>query len=329
MYFEESKRLISQSPIDKDALKCLDRELAHIYTPGGVGWTDMGLLCHKTGKLTTEVRNLMDRYEACGVVTRYNAVICPCGETYDPKDGACMDCSLPVSAARSTGEIRYQVLAQPQEPAYDPASQPALPKAFISYRHSDCSVLAADIYYSLWAEGHPVFLDDGSIAPGADAGNTFLIAASRADYFVALVSEGYFESQFCKREIAHALRCRRRMIRINVPPVPPAPSDMPWFDNVNWMNEQGSAEGLAGTVERSLLSAIQIPYSASSVSDQRRQACGFLMEQLSVIELDRLRNRLSWMSDVDFTGSKHQKIALVLQETTEQRLDELCRALAP
>ena len=41
-----------------------------------------------------------------------------------------------------------------------------------------------------------MFLDDGSIAVGADAELVFLRAASHARYFIALVSSTYFESGF-------------------------------------------------------------------------------------------------------------------------------------
>src|SRR5947208_7083326 len=89
----------------------------------------------------------------------------------------------------------------------------------------------------------------GRIAVGADAEQTYLRAASHAEYFIALVSKNYFQSDFCKREIAHAARCRRRLIRVNIPPVPPAPNDMPWIDGPNWHKQQGKAIGLEPALE--------------------------------------------------------------------------------
>jgi hypothetical protein len=200
---------------------------------------------------------------------------------------------------------------------------------FISYRHADCEPLAADIYYSLLAEGQSVFLDDGRIAVGADAEQTFLRAASHTEYFIALISKNYFQSDFCKREIAHAARCRRRLIRVNIPPVPPVPSDMPWIDGPNWSKQQGIANGLELGLEESLLSAVRIPSSVETIADLRREACQFLMEQLSPGELDRLWNRLPWMRDFSPGNARHQNIGSILREVTTQRLPVLCNALAP
>jgi len=329
MYYEESLTLIKQSPLDKDALNMLDRELAHAYAPDGHGYVELPLLCHNTRLSKVAVEHLLGCYESAGIVGSYAQVTCHCGLEYDPRDGSCMDCGRPVTDASPNGVTCYRILMRPTAPAYDPASQPTAPKVFISYRHSDCSVLAADIYYSLLADGHSVFLDDGSIPVGADSGQVYLRAASNAEYFIALVSENYFQSDFCKKEIAHAARCQQRLIRVNVPPVPAAPSDMPWIDSPNWNKQQGSPSGLDTALEQSLLSAVQIQPSAATIADLRKEACQFLMSQLSPSELVGLWNRLLWMTDLTPTGSKQENIRLILQETTGQRLPVLCNALAP
>jgi len=278
---------------------------------------------------TAEIENLMERYKSNGIVDNYAQVTCPCGVNYDSSEESCGECGRPVTDASPNGVRCYRILVQPTAPAYDPASQPVTPKDFISYRHSDCSVLAADIYYSLVAEGHLVFLDDDSIPVGADSEQIYLRAASNAEYFIALVSGNYFQSGFCKKEIAHAARCQRRLIRVNVPPVPSAPSDMPWIDSPNWNKQQGSPSGLATALEQSLLSAVQIQPSAATIADLRKEACQFLMSQLSPSELIGLWNRLLWMNDLTPAGSKQENIRLILQETTAQRLPVLCNALAP
>ncbi len=200
---------------------------------------------------------------------------------------------------------------------------------FISYRHTDCEILAADIYYSLLADGQSIFLDDGQIPVGADAEQIYLSAASHAVYFIALVSNNYFQSDFCKREIAHAARCRRRLIRVNIPPIPSAPNDMPWIDSPNWSRQQGDTRGLDPVLEEALLAAVQLPSSAATLADLRKEACQFLMEQLSPGEVERLWNRLPWMTDFTPANAKHQNIGLILRETTAQRLLVLCNALAP
>jgi len=200
---------------------------------------------------------------------------------------------------------------------------------FISYRHADCEVLVADIYYALLADGQSVFLDDGQIPVGADAEQTYLRAASHAEYFIALVSNNYFQSDFCKKEIAHAARCRRRLIRVNTPPIPSVPNDMPWIDSPNWNRQQGNASGLDPALEEALLAAVQLPSSVVTIADLRKEACQFLMDQLSLGEVERLWNRLPWMTDFSPGNAKHQNIGLILREATAQRLPVLCNALAP
>lgn len=329
MYYEESSKLIKNCPLDRDVFKMLDRELAHAYAPDGHGYIELPILCHSTRLSKTAVENLIGYYESAEVVCRYIKVSCPCGLEYDPNDGSCVDCGLPVTDASPNGETCFRILMQPSSPVYDTTSQPTVPKVFISYRHSDCSILAADIYYSLLADRHSVFLDDGSIAVGADSEKVYLSAASNAEYFIALVSENYFQSDFCKKEIAHAARCRQRLIRVNVPPSPSAPSDMPWIDSPNWSKQQGQPSGLDNTLEETLLSAVQIKPSTDTITDLQKEACQFLMEQLSAGELDKLWNRLPWMSDFRPGNSKYQNIGQILQEATTQRIPTLCNALAP
>lgn len=329
MYFAESSRLISLNPLDKDKYKRLDRELAHSYAPGGSGYIELPLLAHKVNLPQREVDNLMGQYEQAGVVVKFEKVECPCGEVYDPNDGSCMNCNLDISHASPTGEFCYRISLQPQQPAFSPNAQPTNPTVFISYRHSDSGILAADIYYSLLSEGHSVFLDDGSIPVGANADQLFLSAASNADHFIALVSIHYFESDFCKREIAHAARNMRRLIRVNIPPVPPAPHDMPWINSPNWNNVQGDVNGLSSALEQSLLSVVLIRPSPITIADLRLEACQFLMGQMSLNELEGLWNRLSWMAGIRPPNAKNQIIGLILQEVTSARLNILCNALAP
>jgi hypothetical protein len=322
MYYKRSLELIDQNPLDKQALRMLDRELAHAYASDGYGYLELPLLCMKTRLSQTVVANLLEHYESAGVVNYYMQVVCPCGEV-------CMACGRPVAEASSNGVTCCQVVLQPIKPAYDPQAQSDTPKVFISYRHADCETLAADIYYSLLAEGQSIFLDDGRIAVGATAEPTYLRAASTAEYFIALVSKDYFQSDFCKREIAHAARCRRRLIRVNIPPVPSAPNDMPWIDGPSWNKQQGNANGLDSGLEESLLSAVRIPSSVETIADMRKEACEFLMEQLSPGELERLWNRLPWMRDFSPGNARHQNIGSILREVTTQRLPMLCNALAP
>ena len=107
------------------------------------------------------------------------------------------------------------------------------------------------------------------------------------------------------------------------------PSDMPWIDGPNWNKQQGNANGLEPGLEESLLSAVRIPSSVETTADLRKEACEFLMEQLSPGELERLWNRLPWMRDFSPGNARHQNIGSILREVTTQRLPMLCNALAP
>lgn len=328
MYFTESSQLINQNLTDKNAIKALDREIAHAYSSSGHGFTELPLLRHKTGvQQATIVRLLLD-YERLDVIDSYAQVQCPCGEKYDEQEPKCPDCGDDVSNAQPTGVTCYFVLKQPQQPAFNPAAMPASPDVFISYRHADSRSLAADIYYSLLCEGRSVFLDNGNIPVGANAEQVFLRAASSAPYFIGLVSENYFESAYCKKEIAHAARVGRRLIRINVPPYPPAPNDMHWIDTPNWNTQQGNASGLSRALEESLFAAIHTPLTANN-ADLRESACRYLMEQLSTNDLSGVLNRLQWMKDISPLSSKNDRIRQILQEVTSTRLPDLCSVLAP
>ena len=90
MYYERSSKLIEQNPLDKQALKMLDRELAHAYAIDGHGYIDVPLLCTKTSLSKTVVENLLERYESAGIVTGYVQEVCLCGERYDPSEASCM-----------------------------------------------------------------------------------------------------------------------------------------------------------------------------------------------------------------------------------------------
>lgn len=135
MYYEESSTLIKHRPLDKDAIKVLDRELAHAYAPDGRGYIELPLLRQKAHLSTAEIENLMERYKSNRIVNNYAQVTCPCGVNYDSSEESCGDCGRPVTEASPNGVTCYRILMQPMAPAYDPASQPTDPKVFISYRH--------------------------------------------------------------------------------------------------------------------------------------------------------------------------------------------------
>lgn len=329
MYYDESTNLTSQN-FDKDAVKRLDRELAHVYKPSQAGRIDHAFLLHRTGLPQADLDNLLNHYETANIVSRQSDVECSgCGTEYNPSDESCLNCGAEVSEAVETDNVFYIVEQQPRRPAFDPARQPEQPTVFISYRHNDTAILAADIYYSLLAERHSVFLDNGVIPIGADAERVFLRAASRADYFIALVSPNYFDSPYCQKEIAHAARAGNRLIRVNVPPVPDAPNNMPWINNPNWVQENGSGNGLSRELEAVLLDAVRIDRRADN-TDLRENACVFLLGQSSRQTIHRAWNQLGMNRDFgNPPTSNNETIGLILQEATGARLSELCSVLAP
>jgi hypothetical protein len=327
MYYAESLTLISKNILDKEFIRILDREIAHSFSPSSAGYTQLSILRHNTHISLTDIDRLMADFESSNIVEKYIQVVCVCNLTYDPNDGMC-SCGRDVSVAVPNGEVCYRVKKQPNQPAYNPLLPHNNPKVFISYRRIDSSILASDIYYSLQAEGRSVFLDNGDIPAGANAEQVFLDAASKADYFISLVSANYYQSAFCKKEIAHSARCRKRMMRINIAPIPPAPNDMPWIDSPNWVSQQGNSNGLTPALEQTIFTLIVTPSSAN-IYDLRREGCQFLLTQLSPNDLMTIWNRLPHMSEIEPPNSKQDKIRYILQESNSQRLDLLCNALAP
>ena len=329
MYYEKSQTLLEQFPNDKVAIRQIDRSIAHTYVASQSGQIDHEVLCAQTKIPTGKLARFMRLYESGGVAVRFEKVECECGEFCDPQDGDCLNCSEDLSAATASGKIFYRVETQPQKPTFDPDAAPSTCDVFISYRHANCEKLAADIYYSLRSQNQSVFLDNGNLPVGADAEKLYLTAAGRAKYFIALVSEHYFGSPNCKKEIAHAARSGVRMIRVNVPPVPDAPNDLPWIDGPNWNSQKGDIKGLSEALEASLSRAIETLPSTETIFDNRKNGCSFLLNQLSSNELLRVWNNLIFMEDFTPAASKTENIRVILQEATGAKLSLLCNALNP
>ena len=329
MYYEESLNLIKESPLDKEAIKRLDREIAHGYAPNSAGVIEWAWLGHKTKLMSSDLTRLLDLYVEKSVVSKRNEVECLCGDKYDPADESCAACGENVSEATELESRSYIIEKQPNIPVYDPNQQPSNPTVFISYRHVDTTKLAADIYYSLKAEGHTVFLDNGIIPVGADAEQVFLRAASRAEYFISLVSPTYYNSPYCKKEIAHAARSGKRIVRINIKPVPDAPNDMTWVNKPKWLNVEGHSDGLTPELEEALINSVVIKPAANN-ADLREDACVFLLHQLTRQQLITVWNQMGMHKNFgEMSDSNPAAITRILQESTSGKLSELCSALAP
>lgn len=329
MYYRESSILVSRRQLDKETLIALDRELAHAYNPNGTGYVDASLLSTRTQRDFYDIADLVSEYEQLAVVRNFRQIKCiSCEEKNFDKDESCKHCGYTLSKAKPAGQICYNVLRQPEMPTFDPAAQPNKPRAFISYKRSDTSKLAADIFYSISERGHSVFLD-GDILPGDQAEQVFLQAASSAPFFIMLASKNYFSSSFCKKEIAHAARSRTRLIRVNVEPVPAPPSDLPWIETPNWLYVNGQADGLDFQLEEAILKTLKLDEKAVNPSDYRREGCLYILEQLSLNDLIRIRTRLTYMQENEPPASKTRLIDEIMRETTSDRIATLCYALAP
>jgi hypothetical protein len=330
MYYSESENLIKEKQENRQAVKSFDREIAHTYAPNSGGQTEIPLLQYKTGLSLADINRLLNYYEEANILIPHQEVECECGNLYENSEETCVECGLEIESAIPTEKIFYRVIKQPEMPAYNPDLQTSTPDIFISYRVNDTGKLAADIFYSLRAEGYSAFLDKGEIPVGANAERVFLQAASRANYFIALISQNYFDSDFCKKEFAHSMRRGNRLIRINVPPLPEIPNDMPWVGSPNWLSQNGNADGLSPVLEISLITAVRTPGHAD-IDDLRKQACQFLLDKLSPQDTLSVWNRLLWMTESfgNPPASKQERINLILQEAVGGKLLELCNTLAP
>jgi len=335
MYYSVSDRLISRHPGDQNDLIAMDRAIARSYASDGHAWIDDGILTLRTGLPRARVRSLARRYVNGAILESYTPVQCPlpCEELYDPLEETCPACDKPATDANPTSQERYRVISQPSEPVFDPSTASGPFTVFISYRHGDTTRLAADLYYSLTKHGIRVFLDDGHIPLGVNFERVFLPAASETPFFISLVSPRYFESDYCKREIAHALRAARSVILAevgtrlsNVIPV-----EMPWLARLNPSPKKGNSEGLSGELEEFLLSQVKRRSEAPRVYDFQLDACRFLLSRLGPVPLTRLINSLGWLDRINTHASLDEQVQSVIREvqTDTTKLLELSAALRP
>ena len=257
MYYSESDILITNTSSDKNDLLLMDRAIARSYGASGHGWLDNAVLEIRTKLDAGRVNNLIRRYERLNVVSRFEPLECSNGHTFEPDESECPDCQASAIDAIPSGLIRYRVLKQPQEPLFDLGIAKGPFQVFISYRHGDTKHLAADTYYALKARNLNVFLDSGLISPGADFEKVFLPAASETPHFLSLISPTYFDSDYCKAELAHALRSAKNVIPVLVGGNFTSPNDMPWLNKINPSPVTGNGQGLSRELEDFLLPIVQ------------------------------------------------------------------------
>lgn len=328
MYYSASDSLTEGSPHHRPLIESLDREIAHAYHPSGRGHLEHALLRSLTRADSDVLEQLLSSYRGAGVVQSLEQWTCPDGNRNDPEDALCPHCGV-ASSDGEPGDQIIRVIRQPQWPAFNANQQPANPEVFVSYRRADAGILASDIYYLLQSRGIRTFLDVSDIAPGEDPPREYLEAASAAPYFIALVSQTYFESAACRLEIAHAARARNRILRINVPQVPVTPADLIWVDQPNWVAQQGTPSGLSAELAEAVYNAVRT--TEGRAIDLRRDACRYLMERRSRNALLALVRRLPWMREFDFTGTPNSGsiIDAIHRETSDDDVPTLCAVLRP
>ncbi len=331
MYYSESDNLITSSPSDRNDIVLMDRAIARSYAPSGRGWLDDAAFQIRTGLDARRLAGLIRRYERLNVVDRHEPSECPHGHIFDPGATECPDCHEPASNARLSGLTRYWVLKQPQEPLFDPTTARRPFNVFISYRHGETGQLAADLYYGLVSRNLNVFLDSSIIPPGVSFERIFLPVASDTSHFVFLASDSYFDSTYCKAELAHALRTARNVIPVPIGGNFHPPNDMPWLNQMNPCLIIGDGQCLSKELEDYLLPVVtQNP--APTNCDHRLNACIYLLQQMGRNELLSRFATSNWLSDIinQGTGPQHWIVAIrqeVGNNTT--RLNELCSTLAP
>ncbi len=202
---------------------------------------------------------------------------------------------------------------------------------FLSYRHGEADQLTKDLYDTLRAVGQRVFLDNSEIPPGVSFENVFLPAASQATHFICLATHSYFNSDYCRREVAHSLRAGRNFIPVPVDGNWPEVKSMPWLVRIHKADVRGSGQGLSENLKSYLLAQIQ-QSPAPRNHEFHVDACIYLLQELGETEKTRIINRLDWLRNIPNRGMSSEDMISAIQREVggnTTRIQELCTALAP
>lgn len=90
-------------------------------------------------------------------------------------------------------------------------------KIFISYKRSDTSSLAHQLFDALIKKGYIPFLDSYSIETGVDFQEYLMNEISDADMFIMLNSSGYDQSEFTKAELVAAHQLGIGILQVKFP----------------------------------------------------------------------------------------------------------------
>lgn len=90
-------------------------------------------------------------------------------------------------------------------------------KIFISYKRSDTTALAHQLFDTLIYKGYIPFLDSYSLEPGVDFQEYLMNEISDADMFVMLNSSNYDQSEYTKAELLAASRLGIGILQVTFP----------------------------------------------------------------------------------------------------------------
>jgi hypothetical protein len=92
-------------------------------------------------------------------------------------------------------------------------------RLFISYRRTESSAAAAQLYEHLDARGYDVFLDIRSVPPGDPFQEELLHRLSDADVLIILDTEGFLESKWTREELGQAQAMALGVLQVQWPGV--------------------------------------------------------------------------------------------------------------
>ncbi len=116
-----------------------------------------------------------------------------------------------ISKKRDSGHVNYSSIWNPPDikPAYDGND----PYVFLSYSHRDTEV-ATGILRQLQSDGFRVWYDNKDLAVGSQYDERISYYVRRCGCFIALLSQEYLKSRYCKKEILFAIRKERTILPI-------------------------------------------------------------------------------------------------------------------
>ena len=97
-------------------------------------------------------------------------------------------------------------------------------RIFISYKRSDCALIAAQLYDELDSRGYDVFLDTRGVPPGRDFQSVLWHRLADSDVVVMLDTPHFFESRWTEEEVARANTTSIQVLQVLWPGRDPTPA---------------------------------------------------------------------------------------------------------